>query len=261
MKYTYTLYQGVRTSPLSGLNVKRVHICTRFDEISAELAKLLQKDSVRPWFIEVYDNLKNVWDCDLVTSDDLEGWQTARERDIWLDKPAATTPNKAEWKPFDEAESGIHLKEATAPDVDMRIRAITDAAFEAARNLRPIDTNVKTAVAIGKPKLSDVPTVGLFALGAAMSDGASKYGRYNWRSTEVTASVFYDAIMRHTLQWYSGEDHADDSKIHHLAMIMANCAIILDAQMYGVFRDDRYLERVIVPQKTWWMKLKEKLEG
>ena len=73
------------------------------------------------------------------------------------------------------------------------------------------DNNVKTAAAAGKPTLSAVPPVALIALGAAMQDGANKYGKFNWRTTAVTASVFYDALHRHLLDWYNGEDFAPDS--------------------------------------------------
>lgn len=101
------------------------------------------------------------------------------------------------------------------------------------------DTNLKTLAAQGKAKLSDVPPVALFALGAAMSDGASKYGRFNWRDTGTTSSVFYDAMMRHLTDWYNGENHADDSKISHLGHIMASCAILLDSELHGILNDDR----------------------
>lgn len=109
----------------------------------------------------------------------------------------------------------------------------------------PIDTNLKTAAAIGKPTLSDVPPIGFFALGAAMKNGADKYGRYNWRDTEVTSSVFFDATMRHMLGWWNGEDYASDSKVHHLGHAMASPAIILDAQAYGVLNDDRTNHRKV----------------
>jgi hypothetical protein len=102
-----------------------------------------------------------------------------------------------------------------------------------------VDTNLKTAAAQNKPKLSDVPPIALFALGAAMSDGASKYGRYNWRETGTTASVFYDAVHRHLADWYNGEDFAHDSKVNHLAHIMASCAILLDSELHGSMNDDR----------------------
>lgn len=106
-------------------------------------------------------------------------------------------------------------------------------------NDAPIDRNVKTTAALGKLKLSDIPPIALFGLGEAMSNGAKKYGRFNWRETEVTASVFYDAWMRHSADWYAGEDVATDSLVHHLKHIMAGCAIVLDAIECGVFIDDR----------------------
>jgi hypothetical protein len=101
------------------------------------------------------------------------------------------------------------------------------------------DNNPKTLAALSKPRLSDIPPVAMFAMGAAMSDGATKYGRYNWRDTSATASIFYDAISRHLIDWYNGEDHAHDSKIHHLGHIMASCAILLDSMRNGNFNDDR----------------------
>jgi hypothetical protein len=102
-----------------------------------------------------------------------------------------------------------------------------------------VDNNPKTLAALKKARVSDVPPVALFALGAAMSDGADKYGRFNYRDTSATASVFYDAILRHLVDWYNGEDYAHDSKVHHLAHIMASCAILLDTMRNGNFNDDR----------------------
>jgi hypothetical protein len=117
----------------------------------------------------------------------------------------------------------------------------------------PVDNNPKTLVALSKPKLSDVPPVALFALGAAMSDGASKYGRYNYRDTSATASVFYDAIQRHLVDWYNGEDFAHDSNVNHLGHIMASCAILLDAELNNSFVDDRDKRHPesIARNKTW----------
>jgi hypothetical protein len=117
----------------------------------------------------------------------------------------------------------------------------------------PVDNNPKTLVALSKPRLSDVPPVALFALGAAMSDGASKYGRYNYRDTSATASIFYDAIVRHLADWYNGEDYADDSKVHHLGHIMASCAILMDSELHNTFKDDRDKRnpKSISRNKTW----------
>jgi len=102
----------------------------------------------------------------------------------------------------------------------------------------PID-NVKNAAGALKPPSDAVPHIALLALGTAMKDGADKYGRFNWRTSEVTASVFFNAMMRHLLLWYAGENLAKDSKVHHLAHLMAGAGIILDAELQGVLNDDR----------------------
>jgi hypothetical protein len=114
-----------------------------------------------------------------------------------------------------------------------------------------VDTNLKTAAAAKKPRLSDVPPVALFALGAAMSDGKEKYGRFNWRETGSTSSVFYDAMMRHLTDWYNGEDYAHDSKVHHLGHLMASCAILLDSELHGQLNDDRQIYGTISRNPTW----------
>lgn len=102
-----------------------------------------------------------------------------------------------------------------------------------------VDSNPKTAAAVGKPKTSAIPPIAIIALGLAMQNGCDKYGRFNWRGTGITATVFYDAMMRHLNAWYAGEDVAEDSGIHHLAHLMAGCAIVLDAEHHHLLKDDR----------------------
>jgi hypothetical protein len=99
--------------------------------------------------------------------------------------------------------------------------------------------NKKNEAGSKKPPTNSVPPIAILALGAAMQNGADKYGSFNWRESEVTASVFYNAMQRHLLAWWSGEDHAEDSKVHHLAHLSACCAILLDSELSGVFKDDR----------------------
>ena len=101
------------------------------------------------------------------------------------------------------------------------------------------DNNVKTAAAQYKPKTSAVPPIAIMALGEAMQTGADKYGIFNWRETTVSATVFYDAMMRHLQAWYSGEDFAEDTRVHHLAHVMAGAAIVIDSIHNETFNDDR----------------------
>ena len=130
-----------------------------------------------------------------------------------------------------------HEKETSSKE---RKSAFAELAPEPSQS-KPVDANLKTLAAMGKPGISNVPAVAFFALGQAMTDGAKKYGRFNWRETGSTVSVFVDAMARHLLGYYVGEDHAKDSRVHHLAHLMAGAAILLDAELHGVLKDDRML--------------------
>lgn len=103
-----------------------------------------------------------------------------------------------------------------------------------------MEENKKYSAAAGKPRMYAVPQVALWALGAAMADGAKKYGQFNWRANDVDLAIFIDALKRHISAFEEGEDFAQDSKIHHLAHVMAGCAIMLDAFYTGVVKDNRH---------------------
>lgn len=104
-------------------------------------------------------------------------------------------------------------------------------------------TNPKDLVGITKVSISKLPVVGV-ALGAmAMSDGAKKYGAFNWRDKEVVASIYIDAAKRHLDTWFEGQESASDSKVHHLGHVIACCSILLDAQFTGNLLDDRPIKR------------------
>lgn len=69
--------------------------------------------------------------------------------------------------------------------------------------------------------------------------GADKYGKLNWRVSEIKASTYVGAILRHLVAFGEGNDIDDDSGLSHLAHIRACCAVVLDAQIHGTFVDDR----------------------
>lgn len=95
-----------------------------------------------------------------------------------------------------------------------------------------------------------------------MLDGATKYGRSNWRATGVRASIYNDAIIRHLSAWFEGEDIDPDSGLPHMAHLLASAAIIVDAIAAGKFRDDRMASggyRVLLDEATPHVnRLKEK---
>lgn len=160
--------------------------------------------------------------------------------------PAGTTlPSHIPWNPFEEHEWLAMAGKEPAPNSTNKLsyKSNADLAAEVSAKAKAalVDSNLKTAAAVGKPQVSGVPPIAIMALGAAMQNGVDKYGRFNWRATGVTSSVFYDAMMRHLVSWHSGEQYADDSKVHHLAHLMAGCAILLDAELHKCLNDDRDL--------------------
>jgi hypothetical protein len=140
-------------------------------------------------------------------------------------------------------------EDAVAGMDEIRVREeIRDAAVKIpVKPVRPLyesdevskGVNKKNLAAVGKAHMRCVPPVAIFALGAAMQNGGDKYGPFNYRDADVTASIFYEAMLRHIVDWFSGEDFADDSHVHHLAHLMAGAAIVLDALQQGNLVDDR----------------------
>jgi hypothetical protein len=76
-------------------------------------------------------------------------------------------------------------------------------------------------------------------LAMAFLEGALKYGKYNWRVAGVRSSIYLDAMERHMEKYKNGEWEDEETKVPHLASIMACCAIILDADLCGKLNDDR----------------------
>ncbi len=100
-------------------------------------------------------------------------------------------------------------------------------------------TNPKDAVGVRKAPMSTVPANVLAEVGVAMLEGSVKYGRHNYRAAGVRASVYYDALMRHMISWWEGEDLDPDSGMSHITKAIACLTVLRDAQMQGMVTDDR----------------------
>jgi len=101
------------------------------------------------------------------------------------------------------------------------------------------DANPKSAFGMKKPPLHLVPDPPLIELAMVMGLGARKYGAFNWRQTEVAASVYVAAARRHMAAWFDGENIDDESGASHLAHAAACLFILLDAMAVGKLVDDR----------------------
>jgi hypothetical protein len=100
-------------------------------------------------------------------------------------------------------------------------------------------TNPKDAIGIRKAPLSTLPMGVVAEMGAAMLEGAAKYGRHNYRGVGVRASVYFDATMRHLIGWWEGEDTDPDSGLSHVTKALVSLAVLRDAMMQSKCEDDR----------------------
>jgi len=87
--------------------------------------------------------------------------------------------------------------------------------------------------------MSTVPSNVMAEVGVAMLEGATKYGRHNYRVAGVRSSVYYDALMRHMFAWWEGEDIDPDSQLSHVTKAITTLVVLRDAMMQGMATDDR----------------------
>lgn len=103
-------------------------------------------------------------------------------------------------------------------------------------------TNPKDAIGSRKwRQYFVIPARVSWEVGIAHLVGALKYGRMNWRSAGVQASVYVDAARGHIDQWVEGENLDPESRANHIAHAIATLNILLDSILRGshAWVDDR----------------------
>lgn len=90
-----------------------------------------------------------------------------------------------------------------------------------------------------KPNLSIIPPAPLLEVCAALTEGACKYGPWNWRDQQISETIYVDAAIRHGLQYLSGEDIDPDSGLSHITKMIAGLVILRDAQIHKCTIDNR----------------------
>ena len=101
-------------------------------------------------------------------------------------------------------------------------------------------TNPKDMIGSDKLPIHLWPTTATMMGCLAFLNGALKYGRANFRSVGVRASIYYDAARRHLDAWFEGEEIDPDDGVPHLSAALACIAIIVDAQAADKLTDDRH---------------------
>lgn len=100
------------------------------------------------------------------------------------------------------------------------------------------ETNPKDGIGILKPSYHAVPVPVLYELGAALTEGACKYGGYNWRVAGVRTSVYIAATRRHIDSFWEGEDIDPDSGLSHITKAIASLTVLRDAQLNDMVKND-----------------------
>jgi len=102
-------------------------------------------------------------------------------------------------------------------------------------------TNPKDALGVKKVPLHCVPSAPLLEVGLAMMEGGRKYGTHNYRDMGVRMSTYYNAVFRHLIAWWEGEDIDPDSGVHHVVKAIACLFVLRDSMTMGNCEDDRPL--------------------
>jgi hypothetical protein len=100
-------------------------------------------------------------------------------------------------------------------------------------------SNPKDLIGSGKLPLHLWPETATAMGCLGLLDGMLKYGRSNWRAVGVRASIYVDALKRHTNAYFEGEDFDPDSGLPHLSHMLACIAILVDSKAAGNLTDDR----------------------
>lgn len=119
------------------------------------------------------------------------------------------------------------------------VQAKTELALTEATESAKKPTNPKEALGIAKVPMHCVPSAPLLEVALAMMEGGRKYGTHNYREMGVRVSTYYDAVMRHIIAWWEGEDIDPDSGVHHVVKAIACLFVLRDSMCMGNCKDDR----------------------
>lgn len=105
-----------------------------------------------------------------------------------------------------------------------------------------IDTknpNPKEAFGSAKAPVGLVPDCAIVDESMAFLEGALKYGRSNFTMTNVKASTYHDAMKRHTMKYWNGQNRDPVTRVKELAYVRACAGILIAAELAGTLIDDR----------------------
>lgn len=170
--------------------------------------------------------------CDLPEDLKIE-WRDGAGTSDWRPKPSAIDEMAEQMKRW----AAPTREEVAKSHAEMWEHLTAAVPVESAVYTKP--TNPKDAAATDRVPLGLLSPIAKAHWALAQHCGRAKYGAWNWREAGVRASIYIDAIGRHTDGYLSGETYDPADGTHHLGNIMACCAILLEAEAAGKLTDDR----------------------
>lgn len=123
--------------------------------------------------------------------------------------------------------------------VKMVKRAVVADKYLESRTSDCKPSNPKDVAGESRIPLDLIPDGPLAHIAIAFHEGATKYGKYNWRGVGVRASVYIKACRRHIGKWWNGDSQDPKTRVHHLANATACLLILLDCEINSNLDDDR----------------------
>jgi predicted HAD superfamily Cof-like phosphohydrolase len=133
-------------------------------------------------------------------------------------------------------EASVSFRKTTAPpDPDL-----TPKEEKSGPDLDP-SASVSLKWDDGKAPIHLVPQQAIAEMAWIFQYGAQKYGEWNWLESEGTPSKgrVFSSILRHLYAWWLGEDHDEESGLHHLAHAASQLLILITYTLRGMGDDDR----------------------
>jgi Domain of unknown function (DUF5664) len=100
-------------------------------------------------------------------------------------------------------------------------------------------SNPKDVIGSSKVNLDLVPDSMVLFASLGFTEGALKYGKFNWRAAGVRLSIYISAMERHKMKFMAGEWADPVTKVPHLSSMLACIGIICDAYTSNKLTDDR----------------------
>lgn len=89
------------------------------------------------------------------------------------------------------------------------------------------------------PQLGAIEPMAILEVAKIAGFGAQKYDRYNYLKG-YRWSLSYDALQRHLLLFWSGEDRDAESGLYHLGHAAWHCLALLSFTLFKRGTDDRW---------------------